>query len=358
LLAGTFIRHKLKTAIRVQKEQGWGALARIGLARVSHPALEARIRYVDAERGRTHPESVQIEISSNCNLRCPSCSLSYELNPGRNVSVDKFISILDRLPFKPTAISLNGIGEPLINPHFLEMVDILAERGILCTFFTNGTLLVQRLRDSIVERKNVTFVGISCDGARKETFEMLRFGAKFEIWKEQVREFLAAAHARAGRPIETMMSTVLSRRNLAEVLGIVELAAELGFRAIHLADMMPNGEVAASLALTDDDRSKLDLASLQKRGQALGVDVRASLTRHDRPPKARFNCFQPWEYMMVSAEGDVLPCCVIVGSDKALTMGNIFSQSFEEIWDGKEFRNFRKTTADGTNPLCSICPFY
>jgi radical SAM protein with 4Fe4S-binding SPASM domain len=234
----------------------------------------------------------------------------------------------------------------------------LAQRGIDCTFFTNGTLLVPRLRDAIVSRMNVTFVGISCDGARKETFEVLRFGSKFEAWKGFVKDFIAAAHGRSGRPMQTMMNTVLSRRNLSEVPEIIQLAGELGFRSIHLGDMMPNGDVPASLALRDEDRDSLDLPALQNQGREVGVDVLASLVRRDRPPKARFNCFQPWEYMMISVEGDVLPCCVIVGSDKASTMGNIFRQSFDEIWDGKEFRRFRKTTADGTNSLCSICPFY
>lgn len=357
-MANATIRRKLRTARRVQKERGLEALAKIAVNRLSYPALEARIRYVDAERGRTVPQTVQIEASSNCNLRCPSCSLSREVNPGRHISPDEFTTILDRLPFTPPAISLNGIGEPLINPHFLELVDILGRRGIDCTFFTNGTLLVPHLRGAILDRLNVSYVGISCDGAHRETFESLRFGAKFETWKSFVKEFLAAAHARAARPVQTVMSTVVSRRNLNELPEIVELAAELGFSAVQFADVMPNDEVAAALALMEADRRKLDLTALQRRGEKLGVDVTAYLRRRGRPPKARFNCFQPWEYMMISAEGDILPCCAIIGSDKALVMGNILHQSFDEVWDGKEFRRFRKTAAEGTNPLCSICPYY
>ncbi|HEV1994650.1 MAG TPA: radical SAM protein [Candidatus Acidoferrum sp.] len=352
------IRRKLRTAQRVRREQGWGALARIALSRLSYPVLQARIRYVNAERGRPVPQTVQIEASSNCNLRCPSCSLSREVNPGRHLSPEELGVILDRLPFQPKAVSLNGIGEPLINPHFLRLVDILGERGIDCTFFTNGTLLVPHLREAILKRHNVSYVGISCDGARKETFEVLRLGAKFDTWKQFVKEFLAAAHGRAERRVETVMSSVVSRRNLGEVGEIVELAAELGFRSVQFADVMPNDEVAASLALTDADRQHFDLNALQRRGQELGVGVLAHMRRKKRPPKAGLNCFQPWEYMMISAEGDVLPCCAIVGSDKALVMGNILHQSFSTIWDGKEFQSFRRTSADGTNPLCSICPYY
>ena len=61
---------------------------------------------------------------------------------------------------------------------------------------------------------------------------------------------------------------------------------------------------------------------------------------------------------MISAEGDILPCCANIGSDHAKVMGNIFSESFQDIWLGKGFRQFRRTSADGTNSLCAQCPYY
>jgi hypothetical protein len=39
-------------------------------------------------------------------------------------------------------------------------------------------------------------------------------------------------------------------------------------------------------------------------------------------------------------------------------MGNIFQQPFGEIWRGAPYRQFRRTCASGTNPLCRVCPYY
>ena len=274
------------------------------------------------------------------------------------MSPDDLRTILDKLHFQPKAVSLNGIGEPLINPNFLTLVDILAERGTRCTFFTNGTLLTARMTEQILSRSNVTFVGISCDGARKETFEALRFGAKFETWKGFVKNFLSAAHGRSPHPVETVMNGVVSQRNLSELDGLVQLAAELGFRSVQFTDLVPNDPVAAALQMADIQWNMLDTQSISRHGEELGVGVSWGLRRKEIPPKTGLRCLQPWEYVMLSVEGDVLPCCAIIGSDKADVMGNVFEQDFTQIWQGDKFESFRRASADGTNRLCRMCPYY
>ena len=55
---------------------------------------------------------------------------------------------------------------------------------------------------------------------------------------------------------------------------------------------------------------------------------------------------------MISAEGDVMPCCAIVGSDKATLMGNLLQEDFAQVWDGERFEKFRRARAEGKNRLC------
>lgn len=349
---------KVRTVIRIFNNSGWRGVVRHARNKMEILLFEHVVHRFNSERGYSHPRTVQIEASSNCNLRCPSCSLSREVNPGRNLSPDELRLILDRLPFRPDSVSLNGIGEPLVNPRFFELVDILDGRSISCSFFTNGTMLTPRLREAILSRRNVSYVGISCDGARKETFEALRYGAKFETWKEFVRDFLGAAHDRHPNPIQTTMSTVVSRRNLSELTGIVDLASELGFRSVVFSDVMPSDEVAASLAISQDDWAAYDKNGLVTRGNQRGLDVALNIRRTQIPPKVTVRCFQPWGYAMVSVEGDILPCCAIVGSDQAKVMGNLFQQDFGEIWSGSDFKGFRRSAAEGTNDLCNRCPYY
>jgi radical SAM protein with 4Fe4S-binding SPASM domain len=349
---------KLRTAKYIIAQKGWRAAGHLARKKLDNLVLHAYVQHINPEQGLKYPKALQIEVSSNCNLRCPSCSLSREVNPGRNITPDEVRAILDRLPFSPESISLNGIGEPLINPRFFEIVDILAERKIMCSFFTNGTMLTPRIREAILSRQNIVYVGISCDGAQKSTFEILRYGAKFETWKQFVGAFLESAHQRQPQPIQTSMSTVVSKQNLYELAGIMELAAGLGFRSIHFADVMPNDDVAAQLALSDEEWAACDVQNIINRGTEKGIAVSFNYRRSAKPPQVKLRCLQPWEYSMISAEGDVHPCCAIVGSDEAPVMGNIRQQDFQSIWNGDPFKSFRRATADGNNELCKKCPYY
>jgi radical SAM protein with 4Fe4S-binding SPASM domain len=350
------LRRKLGTGLRMLREKGAVATARFAAHRYKYPYLQIFLRLFPSRTPLRRPHVVQIEVSSKCNLRCPSCSLTRETTPARNMTCEELLSLLDRLPFTPETVSLNGIGEALVNTGVFRMIDLLAERGILCTFFTNGTLLNERVRGEILRRQNVGFVGISCDGATKEIFERLRYGAKFESWQENVREFVRAAQARTPRPIQVVMNTVVSRDNAHQLREIVELASALGFKTLQFTDLVPNDETSAAMALNPAEWACIDRPAILSRAAELGVEAAfTSLAKHPRP---KLNCFQPWEYVQLSAEGDILPCCAILGSDKTEVMGNLHRDAFEAIWRGERFRRFRAAAARGVNPICNACPYY
>ena len=72
------------------------------------------VTYVATERPRRFPLTVQIEASSKCNLRCPSCSHARESDIGQHLAERDFCQILDRLPRTPARVILSGVGEPLL----------------------------------------------------------------------------------------------------------------------------------------------------------------------------------------------------------------------------------------------------
>lgn len=142
---------------------------------------------------------------------------------------------------------LSGVGEPLVNPDFFELVDVLAERGIACEFYTNGTLLGrQATRDAILSRRNIRSLRISCDGATKETFEAMRLGADFDGWRQSVQGFVAQAKEERGGTLDSGLFTVLSRQNLKEIGGVIRLTADLGIRYVFIMDPIPIDDEAAS----------------------------------------------------------------------------------------------------------------
>ena len=315
------------------------------------------VRYVAPERPRRFPIRIQIEATSKCNLSCPCCSHSREKDKGQHLTEEQFRQILDRLPWSPKRVILCGVGEPLMNPQFFSFVDLLAERGIKCEFYTNGTLLTARMQQAILLRRNIDAISISCDGARKETFDALRLGADFDRWKQSVREFLIAVKHQRERVLSVGANIVVAKQNLAEIGDIVRLAANLGFDSVGIIDPVPVDDTAAAYCPSLLELSAVHREELFALARRLGLKILYFLRRGTSAPKLLLRCMQPWEYVFIRANGDVAPCCAVFGSEKAAVMGNILQQEFDDIWHGERFRAFRRSYVLGTNPLCRICPY-
>ena len=51
-------------------------------------------------------------------------------------------------------------------------------------------------------------------------------------------------------------------------------------------------------------------------------------------------CEYPWLSLTVMADGNVVPCTQI--SNNELVLGNVNNNTLEEIWNSKEYEEFRK----------------
>ena len=66
-------------------------------------------------------------------------------------------------------------------------------------------------------------------------------------------------------------------------------------------------------------------------------------------------CFRPWEVVYITAQGNVLPCCISPFSTvdySSIILGNIFERPLEEIWLGEKYQDFRKRHQTATPPKC------
>ncbi len=338
-------------------------LPKFVLSRLTHAeswkraAFRLKVRCVGRERPGWWPTKLQIEASSRCNLRCAACSRARELGGGEDLTEERLRHVLDCLPWSPVKVVLSGIGEPLINPAYFSLVDILAERKIRCEFYTNGTLLTEARQQAILSRSNIEVINISCDGARKETFESMRVGADFEKWKSSVQDFVLRARQVRGRALSIGMNTVISKNNLQEVGDILRLAAQWRLDIVYIMDPIPIDQTTMALCASDQEVSAAG-QELARLAASLGQKVAISLRRAASAPRLRPACLQPWNYTCVRTNGDVVPCCAVFASDRMPVMGNVFQQDFTTIWHGERYREFRRSLWSGTNELCRICPGY
>src|SRR3974390_1612573 len=83
---------------------------------------------------------------------------------------------------------LIGLGEPFMDKQIFERIEFCHRHSISTLLSTNGTFLDEetaaRVLDSTLEQITLSF-----DGAKKETFEFYRKGAKFEKVRDNFVRF-------------------------------------------------------------------------------------------------------------------------------------------------------------------------
>ncbi|QQL45991.1 radical SAM protein [Sulfuriroseicoccus oceanibius] len=113
---------------------------------------------------RTRRPIVVWNITRTCNLQCIHC---YSDSAGKRypgeLDWDQMKAVVDDLAAYEVPSLLFSGGEPMIHPHFFDLVDYATEKGLKLTISTNGTLITPE-KAARLKEANVAYVGISLDG--------------------------------------------------------------------------------------------------------------------------------------------------------------------------------------------------
>lgn len=287
------------------------------------------------------PFIIYIETNNNCNFKCLYCQVPRWDKKSIYLSKTLFIRILDQIS-SLTKIRLQGIGEPLLNKEFIDMLKLGESRGIAMSFFSNGSLCNGRVAEQLAQLKN-TFIIFSVDGATAETFEKIRAGGNFQEVKENIRN-LVQLRGKKKQPMISIWS-VITKDNIQEITQIIMLAKELGVDSISLQPFLNDwGKDEMKEYI---DKVKLDIHSADTLNQISKAKEVAKENKiklevcYDSFISKKNKCTWPSKSAYIAANGDVVPCCMLADSD-TVTMGNIFEKSFVQIWYSEKYRDFRK----------------
>lgn len=131
-------------------------------------------------------KSLQVEVSSACNLRCPQC---FRYIDGHKAGF--FPPSLWKIRIKPLLrqlhnIHLVGIGEPLLSKEFFTYIEDAKKTNTKVHSTSNLQLLNENLAEKIIT-SGLDVLSFSCDGATKETYEDIRIKGSFKKLTESLQ---------------------------------------------------------------------------------------------------------------------------------------------------------------------------
>ena len=299
------------------------------------------------------PTIMDLEPNSTCNFRCTMCQVSNWEGGKRadDMSFEDFKDFIDTNNHF-TEIKLHGMGEPLLHKRYFDMVEYLSSQNIWTRTSINGSLL--HIKDNYKRLIDAGIGEVQCsfDGATKEVYESIRVNSNFE---QVVKNFTSLnRYANTKERPYTRMWALIQKSNRHQIFEFVELAKEMEFKrlsfSISLNDWgreewsQNNKELQANRFTPQEQHKLVELAkeynidiTLWEQGSSYSTTSKEKL------------CSWVFSRPYISSDMKVVPCCMIA-DPAVVNLGS--AKEFKEVWNSKEYQNFRQLHLDGNIPKC------
>jgi len=242
------------------------------------------------------------------------------------------------------AVGLHFFGEPLNDPRIFERIEYAAERlpNLLAlkrrcdpmrglSTSTNGVFITEENTDRILD-SGLTGLGLSLDGATKDTYERMRYPAKFEDVVRNITCLLARNRERGGTGANLFLQVIETPTTRAELSELTEAWGPY-------VDGVPNVFMVT--------KPLVDFAGQVEYGGA-GRDMSRFFVR--------VPCPSLFDTMVVTAEGEVTVCCYDVNA--AMSRGSLTEQNLSALWHSPAYADIRRRHVRRDYrglPLCEAC---
>lgn len=306
------------------------------------------------------PETVQIEITRQCNLRCRMCRRNDSAILPESVGHMKMSTWRRTLEIVPdiSYVGLVGFGEPVLHPQFGKMLRELDAEGVPFSFSTNGIAITSRDVEQWSSLEHLASINVSIDSPDSAVYENVRGGS---LQKATAGLSILVQ----GLPFRVVLnvSSVVMMSNIQSLYAFPDLLAEWGVTSFLLQDLHETTSLSDGERPSEKEREQLFAhvrsacahhgmcLTIHDFGAQLAEDVsEPDMTNSLFPVNRTRNCLAPWDTPYIDKNGDVFPCCL---ADKNSVMGNVVDTDFDEIWVGQRFRTFRKNLMNGD--LLEMC---
>ncbi len=309
---------------------------------------------------------IYLEVTDRCNLNCAICYRKSwdEKDMDRDMTdetLEKVYRDMESLE-GIQKIVLGGIGEPFYHPRILDVIHRLKEYPLHIT--TNGTLLTEEIIEALTG--TVQEITVSIDGIG-EAFCDIR-GIGLDGITDGIRALQKRKKENDTAYPKISIQFVASKTNIDQIFNVIDLSSEMGCREVIVSHLIPQSDEKKNDYLYgfhtgQEKKLKRLWHDIMQHAKIKNISVQLpSITLQTE----RECPFIEDVTTYITAGGDVVPCYrfshpyeeYVFGRKKRVqkhSFGNIHEKTLLNIFNSKEYRNFRYTIHCNFYPSCMDC---
>ncbi|MBU0504187.1 MAG: radical SAM protein [Candidatus Omnitrophota bacterium] len=311
---------------------------------------------------RPYPETIEIEVTTRCHLRCAICEHTYWKEPARDMSFEEFKKIIDQFPRLKWA-GPSGIGSGFLNKDYLKMLEYLKKRSVFVEFFDSFDLIDKETAEKLVDLE-IDKIWVSLDDPTPDGYARIRVGTNLEKILNNIRVMLNTKEKKRSPFPEIWFQMIVTSINVHKMPEYVELVHDLTkdkkynyANLIFWTNILSFKEVQGlSTGIPDEIRREV---LIRARKHNIFINWNENIQPVNPP-----SCCARWNEPFILVTGHVQPCCIINQANqrdhqKLYSFGNLLEQDFHDIWRSEKLKGFLKTLKNNRFPIiCKYCRMY
>lgn len=272
--------------------------------------------------GLSEIKQVALEIYGGCNYKCTMCPQ----DEGRHRDFLKKLPfeifekiIVDAANHGCTAVSLHGSGEATLHPEIGKFIRLVKKFGMKCVTVSNGYMLDESLSKEIIDA-GLDYIRISGIGYDRDSYMSWMKKDAFELVRNNVKK-LEEMRLKANSNLKVgLYHLILNPLNKDE---------EINLYRENWINFCGNIE-----------------AEIWQMHNWAGTYNEIPFPRS---PSKRRSCGRPnAPYLNVRAGGlngqlaSVVPCCFVLGRDEQAVLGNLETQTIQQVLNGDLYKNLKQ----------------
>ncbi len=313
----------------------------------------------------------QIAITGRCNYNCLHCfSSSKQERLQEEFSLEKIFEILEQLDEAGVhAISITG-GEPLLHPHFLDILKKCKELGLkVREILTNGSLLTCELLAKMRAMEISPLIGISFDGLGSHDYLRNKKGAQ----ESAIKAFQNAI----AYGFKTKATINVNQNSLEKLIETCRFLVNLGCKHLFLIRTSETPKwvhsggkftpfdtyYSACLDVVDVFMSENWDCELQIFNGPHFINQKDKQKVYAENAQDTFSgkltaCFKCAQGCFIAHDGRVIPCDAFEGMSTAYNVfqdSNLYEHSLYDLLQSSQFATFRQSLLEHLTIKNSDC---
>lgn len=299
-----------------------------------------------------YPIEVEISPSGACNHRCIFCAvdyIGYKIKFLEKDNLLKNIGLMRQHGLKSVVCS--GEGEPLLNKNMPDIANGIKQLNLDVAMSSNGVLFTKDVARECL--KAFTWIRFSVSSLEETSYNAIQRGLQGDLQK--VCENMAeAVGVKKDQKLNTTLGVqcLLMEENAEQLPEMARQLKEIGIDYLTIKPYSQHLQSDNHMYINYNEMLDLEESIKKYETDEFKVYFRANAMKKMHKQKNYEECLGLPFMTHIDAEGNVWPCVAHIGKME-FCYGNIYQQTFEEIWSGEKRKKVIRSFAEkDINKIC------